>query len=105
MKGAVRAYADRAGWKALGSGLGLAAGFLLLGFVLLVGFPLDFLGGFLALGLGAGLGSILVPALGHAVGEALTFAAIARIIGAVAGLIGSSSRGLFLTRVLRRVHE
>jgi hypothetical protein len=146
----LRAYADRADWVALGSGLGLATGFLL-GFVLLGGFPFDFLRGFLGLGLGAGLsrwlvlrrrapktarlvpasalgyllggiagiaavfpfgdaidaglGSILVPALGYAVGEALTFAAIMGVTGAVAGLIGGSSSGLFLTRVLGRVHE
>jgi hypothetical protein len=55
----LRTYADRAGWVALGSGLGLAGGFLL-GFVLFGGFPFDFLGGFLGLGLGVGLSQWLV---------------------------------------------
>lgn len=144
----LKAYTDRAGWVALGSGLGLAAGFLL-GFVLLGGFPFDFLGGFLGLGLGVGLsqwlvlrrraprsarlvpasalgyllGGIvgiavvfpfgdainagvegaLVPTLGHVSGEALAFAAIVGIIGALAGLIGGSISGALLTRVLGRI--
>jgi len=144
----LRALADRTGGVALGSGLGLVSGFLL-GFVLLGGFPFDFLGGFLGLGLGVGisqwlvlrqstskttslvtagalgylLGGVagiavvfpfgdainavvegaLVPVLGHDLGEALAFAAIVGIIGAVAGLVGGSISGIQLARGVERI--
>lgn len=82
----LRAYAERAGWISLGSGLGLTAGFLL-GFVLLGGFPFDFLGGFLGLGLGVGISQWLV--LRKCVtrtARMIPASALGYLLGGVAGL-------------------
>jgi hypothetical protein len=84
-----RAGVDRAGWAALGNGAGLATGFFV-GWVLGGGFPFDFIGGYLLLGLVGGISqwlilrrrfawaALLVPAstLGFALGGVVGIAAV-----------------------------
>jgi hypothetical protein len=82
----LRAYAHRAGWISLGSGLGLTAGFLL-GFVLFGGFPFDFMGGFLGLGLGVGISQWLVLRRGATkTAQMVPASALGYLLGGIAGL-------------------
>jgi hypothetical protein len=80
-----QAGVDRAVWVALGNGVGLATGFFL-GWVLGGGFPFDFLGGYLLLGLVGGISQWLV--LGRYVARTALLIPINTLGFALGGIVG-----------------
>jgi hypothetical protein len=92
---------DRAGWVTLGNGAGLATGYFA-GWVLGGGFPFDFLGGYLLLGLVGGISqwlilrrhvtraTLLVPAstLGFVLGGVVGIAAVLTVGDAIDAALG-----------------
>jgi hypothetical protein len=97
----LREHVEGAGWVVLGNGVGLALGFLL-GFILGGGFPFDFLGGYLLLGLVGGItqwlvlrrhvvrAALLVPAntLGFTLGGMIGIAAVLPVGDAIDAALG-----------------
>jgi hypothetical protein len=96
-----RVGVDRAGWVAFGNGVGLATGFFM-GWVLGGGFPFDFLGGYLLLGLAGGVSqwlilrrhvmraALLVPAssVGFVLGGVVGIAAVLPVGDAIDAVLG-----------------